>query len=133
MKIKYLTIILFFSLIQSLQSQTYYFQSHVEKVNLDNGSLRVLNSYSGQYRFEFEKPSDPQIKKLFTIYNPGQGYNSNWFGLLSDEGFLEKNNKIYKKSIYFDTENSSNVMVLIANDNSGIIIFKSDGTIHEYK
>lgn len=109
----------------------------MKKANVQTTSgyeQRIIGTYQGPYRFIFETPNDPQIKKLFTLLNPGQsnGPGLPWYGHIKDEGYLEKDGKLFKKSFYFDTDNEERVMVLIADDFSMIVIFKSDDTIWEY-
>jgi|GEM_PF-2275267 len=118
-------------------SQTYSYSKLVKKATVQTSSgyeERIIGTTQGSFRIVFETPNDPQIKKLFTILNPGQANAPGlpWFGLLQDKGYVEKNNKLLKKSLYFDTENNEKVLVLIADDYSQIIIFKSDDTIWEY-
>ena len=118
-------------------SQTYSYSKLVKKATVQTSSgyeERIIGTTQGSFRIVFETPNDPQIKKLFTILNPGQANSPGlpWFGLLQDKGYVEKNNKLLKKSLYFDTENNEKVLVLIADDYSQIIIFKSDDTIWEY-
>lgn len=117
--------------------QTYTYSKLVKKANVQTTSgyeQRIIGTYQGPYRFIFETPNDPQIKKLFTLLNPGQsnGPGLPWYGHIKDEGYLEKDGKLFKKSFYFDTDNEERVMVLIADDFSMIVIFKSDDTIWEY-
>ncbi len=68
------------------------------------------------------------------MLNPGQNNAPSlpWYGLLKEMGYVEKDGKLLKKNLYFDTQNSEQVLVLIADDYSLIVIFKSDDTIWEY-
>ena len=59
---------------------------------------------------------------------PGQS----WYGFLKDMGYIEKDNILYKKSIYYYTGDDEQVMVLISNDYNKIIIFNKDDTIWEF-
>jgi hypothetical protein len=118
-------------------SQTYSFSKLVKKASVQTSSgyeERIIGTTQGSFSIVFETPNDPQIKKLFTVLNPGQSNAPGlpWFGLLKDMGYVEKDNKLLKKSLYYDTENDKNVLVLIADDYSQIVIFKSDDTIWEY-
>jgi hypothetical protein len=118
-------------------SQTYSFSKLLVKANIEtvNGNeQRIIETKQGPFKFVFETPSDPSIKKLFTILNPGMTNRAGlpWFGLIEDTGYLEKNNILFKKSIYYDTKNDEKLLVLIANDKSIIVIFNSDNTIYEY-
>lgn len=118
-------------------SQTYSFSKLVKKANVETSTgtqERVLSSTQGPFRIIFETPNDPQIKRLFTILKPGQSNAPGlpWFGHLKDTGYGEKNGTVFKKSLYFDTENDENVLVLIAEDYSMLVIFKADDTIWEY-
>ena len=117
--------------------QTYSYAKKTVKASVEtvNGNeYRTLNVYKGPYRFVFETPNDPQIKKLFTLLMPGQdnGPGLPWYGLLKDSGFIEKNGVLYKKSMYYYTGNDEQVMVLISNDYNSIIIFNHDDTIWEF-
>jgi hypothetical protein len=96
--------------------------------------MRDIGSYQGPYRFVFETPNDPQIKRLFTLLNPGQnnGPGLPWYGLLKEQGYVEKDGKLLKKNLYYDTEHDEQVSILIADDYSLIVIFKSDDTIWEF-
>lgn len=130
-----LFILIFFS--TCLFGQTYSFSKLVKKANVQTSSgsqYRIIGTYQGPYRFIFETPSDPQIKRLFTLLNPGQenGPGLPWYGLLNEMGYAEKDGKLLKKYIYFDTEINDKVMVIIADDYSLIAIFKSDDTVWEY-
>ena len=118
-------------------SQTYSYSKLVKKASVQTSSgyeERIIGTTQGSFRIVFETPNDPQIKKLFTVLNPGQSNAPGlpWFGLLQDKGYVEKDNKLLKKSLYFDTENNEKVLVLIADDYSQVVIFKSDDTIWEY-
>ncbi|MDP3444760.1 MAG: hypothetical protein Q8T08_18030 [Ignavibacteria bacterium] len=134
-KLLFLLSLIFFSTVS--YSQTYYFSKLVKKANVQTSTgneQRTIGTTQGSFRIVFETPNDPQIKKLFTVLNPGQanGPGLPWFGLLKDMGFVEKDSKLLKKSLYHDTENDENVLVLIADDYSQIVIFKSDDTVWEY-
>ena len=118
-------------------SQTYSYSKLVKKASVQTSSgyeERIIGTTQGSFRIVFETPNDSQIKKLFTILNPGQANAPGlpWFGLLKDMGYVEKDNKLLKKSLYYDTENNEKVLVLIADDYSQVVIFKSDDTIWEY-
>ena len=118
-------------------SQTYLFNNLVKKaiVKTANGETqKVIGTYSGPYSFIFETPTDPSIKRLFTILNPGQinGPGIPWYGHIKDLGFVETEGITFQKSIYFDTNSSSDVLVFIALDYSKVIIFRNDQTIWEY-
>lgn len=120
----------------STYSQTYKFSKLTIMANVEtqNGtSNRVLDTKYGSYKIEFEYPSDPQIKKLFTVLEPGKDYNPNYYALIEDSGYVEKGSTIFQKSIYYDTQSSGPVQILTANDKSIIVIFKKDGKILEYK
>lgn len=118
-------------------SQTYTFSKLIKKASIETSSgteERILSTSQGPFRIIFETPNDPQIKKLFTILKPGQSNSPGlpWFGHIKDTGYGEKGNKVFKKSLYYDTENDENVLVLTAEDYSMIVIFKADDTIWEY-
>jgi hypothetical protein len=74
------------------------------------------------------------VKRLFTILQPGQsnGPGLPWYAQISEGGYLEKDGKLYKKYSFFDTEREERVPVLIAEDYSVIVIFRTDDTIWEY-
>lgn len=113
----------------------YYKKSVKAKVQTENGiEYRLINTYQGPYKFVFETPNDPQIKKLFTLLNPGQqnGPGLPWYGLLKDIGYIEKNGVLFKKSIYYSTADDEQIVVLISNDYFRIIIFNNDDTIWEF-
>src|SRR5690554_1480294 len=136
MKAKLLFLILTFLTTYSF-GQTYSFSKLVKKATVETSSgnqERIIGTYQGPYRFVFETPNDPQIKKLFTLLNPGQSNAPGlpWYGLLQEMGYVEKDGKLLKKNLYFDTQNNQRVLVLIADDYSHIVIFKSDDTIWEY-
>jgi len=136
MKAKLLFLILTFLTTYSF-GQTYSFSKLVKKATVETSSgnqERIIGTYQGPYRFVFETPNDPQIKKLFTLLNPGQSNAPGlpWYGLLKEMGYVEKDGKLLKKNLYFDTQNNQRVLVLIADDYSHIVIFKSDDTIWEY-
>jgi hypothetical protein len=136
MKAKFLFLILTFLTTYSF-GQTYSFSKLVKKATVETSSgnqERIIGTYQGPYRFVFETPNDPQIKKLFTLLNPGQNNAPGlpWYGLLKEMGYVEKDGKLLKKNLYLDTQNSEQVLVLIADDYSLIVIFKSDDTIWEY-
>lgn len=136
MKAKFLFLILTFLTTYSF-GQTYSFSKLVKKATVETSSgnqERIIGTYQGPYRFVFETPNDPQIKKLFTLLNPGQSNAPGlpWYGLLKEMGYVEKDGKLLKKNLYFDTQNNEQVLVLIADDYSLIVIFKSDDTIWEY-
>ena len=136
MKAKFLFLILTFLTTYSF-GQTYSFSKLVKKATVETSSgnqERTIGTYQGPYRFVFETPNDPQVKKLFTLLNPGQNNAPGlpWYGFLKEMGYVEKNGKLLKKNLYFDTQNSEQVLVLIADDYSLIVIFKSDDTIWEY-
>lgn len=137
MKAKLLTIYFLFLITAVAFGQTYSYNLKTVKalVQTSNGNeYRTLNTYQGPYRFAFEAPNDPQIKKLFTLLLPGQNIapGQSWYGLLQDSGYIEKDGVIYKKSIYYFTKNNERVMVMISNDYSRIIIFNNDDTIWEF-
>jgi hypothetical protein len=136
MKAKILFLILTFLTTYSF-GQTYSFSKLVKKATVETTSgnqERIIGTYQGPYRFVFETPNDPQIKKLFTLLNPGQNNAPGlpWYGLLKEMAYVEKDGKLLKKNLYFDTQNSEQVLVLIADDYSLIVISKSDDTIWEY-
>lgn len=136
MKAKFLFLILTFLTTYSF-GQTYSFSKLVKKATVETSSgnqERILGTYQGTYRFVFETPNDPQVKKLFTLLNPGQNNAPGlpWYGLLKEMGYVEKDGNLLKKNLYLDTQNSEQVLVLIADDYSLIVIFKSDDTIWEY-
>jgi len=136
METKFLFLILTFLTTYSF-GQTYSFSKLVKKATVQTSSgnqERIIGTYQGPYRFVFETPNDPQIKRLFTLLNPGQNNAPGlpWYGLLKEMGYVEKDGKLLKKNLYLDTENSEKVMVLISDDYSLIVIFKGDDTIWEY-
>lgn len=136
MKAKFLFLILTFLTTYSF-GQTYSFSKLVKKATVETSSgnqERIIGTYQGPYRFVFETPNDPQIKKLFTLLNPGQSNAPGlpWYGLLKEMNYVEKDGKLLKKNLYLDTQNNEQVLVLIADDYSLIVIFKSDDTIWEY-
>jgi hypothetical protein len=117
--------------------QTYSFSKLVKKatVQTSNGNeQRIIGTYQGPYRFVFETPSDPSIKRLFTLLSPGQsnGPGLPWYGLLKEMGYIEKDGLLMKKYLYANTGARENEMVIIAEDYSLIVIFKNDDTIFEY-
>jgi len=136
MKLKFLIVILSFVTTFSF-GQTYSFSKLVKKATVQTSTgnqERVIGTYQGPYNFLFESPNDPQIKRLFTILNPGQENAPGlpYYGLLKEMGYVEKAGKLLKKHLYFDTESNDQVMVLIADDYSLIVIFKKDDTTWEY-
>ena len=136
MKAKLSLIVLTF-LTTCLFGQTYSFSKLVKKASVQTSSgneSRVIGTYQGPFRFVFETPNDPQIKRLFTLLNPGEvdGPGMPFYGLLKEMGYVEKNGKLLKKYLYSDTESNENVLVLIADDYSLIVIFRKDNTILEF-
>jgi hypothetical protein len=136
MNAKFLTIVLTILTSYSF-GQTYSFSKLVKKATVQTSSgnqQRIIGTYQGPYTFEFETPSDPQIKRLFTLLNPGQDNSPGlpWYGLLKEQGYIEKDGKLLKKNLYFNTESNEKVMVLIADDYSLIVIIKNDDTIWEF-
>ncbi len=136
MKRKILTLVLIIITSYSY-GQTYSFSKLIKKATVQTSSgsqQRVIGTYQGPYQFIFETPSDPQIKRLFTLLNPGQvnAPGLSWYGLLKEQGYIEKDGKLLKKNLYSDTGNNEQVMVLIADDYSIIVILKSDDTIWEF-
>ena len=136
MKLKFLILILSFVTTFSF-GQTYSFSKLVKNATVQTSTgnqERVIGTYQGPYNFLFESPNDPQIKRLFTILNPGQENAAGlpYYGLLKEMGYVEKAGKLLKKYLYLDTESNDQVMVLIADDYSLIVIFKKDDTTWEY-
>lgn len=136
MKIKFLILILSFVTTFSF-GQTYSFSKLVKKATVQTSTgnqQRVIGTYQGPYKFLFETPNDPQIKRLFTLLNPGQENTPGlpYYGLLKEMEYIEKDGKLLKKHLYFNTESNEQVMVLIADDYSLIVIFKKDDTTWEY-
>lgn len=128
------TLVVLFATISYSQTYTFSKLKVLANVETTNGNVqRVIDTKQGTFKFKFETPSDPTIKKLFTILNPGMTYNPNYYVLLEDSGYIESNNVLFQKSMYYSTENDNNVPVLFAKDKSIIVIFKSDNTINEYK
>lgn len=128
---------LFLSIAFNSFGQTYSFSKMVKKatVQTSNGNeQRIIGTYQGPYRFVFETPSDPSIKRLFTLLSPGQsnGPGLPWYGLLKEMGYIEKDGLLMKKYLYANTGSRENEMVIIAEDYSLIVIFKNDDTINEY-
>jgi hypothetical protein len=118
-------------------SQTYTFSKLVKKASVETSSgtqERILSTTQGPFRIIFETPNDPQMKRLFTVLKPGQSNAPGlpWFGHIKDTGYGEKGSTVFKKSLYYDTENDENILVLIAEDYSMLVIFKADDTIWEY-
>jgi|SRR5579875_3768527 len=131
------SILLLFILINcTVYSQTYSFSKLVKKASVQTSTgkqLRIIGSYDGPYQFIFETPSDPQIKRLFTLVSPGErSLTAPWFGLLKEMGYVEKNGKLLKQFLYLDTQNNEQVLVMITDDYSQIVIFKKDDTIWEF-
>ena len=128
---------LFFMFLIKAYGQTYSFSTKVKKASVQTSTgyeQRVIARYSGPYRFVFETPNDPSTKKLFTLLYPGQedAPGLPWYGYLKEMGYLEKDGKLLKKYLYYYTGSDENVMVLIAEDYSLIVIFRKDETIEEY-
>lgn len=118
-------------------SQTYSYSKKVVKASVQtfNGSeYRVIDTFTGPYSFVFQTPRDPSVKRLFTLLRPNEenGPGKFWYGHLKDVGYIERNGIMYKKSIYFDTGSNEQVLVLISNDYSSIVLFRSDDTIWEF-
>ena len=137
MKLKASILLLSILISSVVFSQTYSFSKLVKKANVQTASgnqLRIISTTEGPYRFIFETPSDPQMKRLFTLLVPGQNNAPGlpWFGLLKEMGYAEKDGKLLKKYLYFDTENDARVLVMIADDYSLMVIFKNDETIWEF-
>jgi hypothetical protein len=134
---KHIFLIIFIGISVFSNGQTYSFSKLVKKATVQTSSgnqQRTIGTYQGPYKFVFESPNDPQIKRLFTLLNPGQanGPGLPWYGLLKEMGYLEKDDKLLKKYLYFDTDNKEQVMVLIADDYSQIVIFRNDDTFWEF-
>ena len=47
-------------------------------------------------------------------------------------GYIEKDDKLLKKNLFLDSQNNEQVMVLIADDYSMIVIFKRVDTTWEF-
>jgi hypothetical protein len=137
MKAKLFLLGLFAVLSTSVFAQTYSFSRLIRKANVQTVSgskYRTLGTTEGNFRFVFETPRDRSVKRLFTILQPGQanGPGLPWYAQISESGYLEKDGKLYKKYSFFDTEREERVPVLIAEDYSVIVIFRTDDTIWEY-
>lgn len=133
MKTTYFIFLFFISSISFGQTYSYSLKTVKANVQTSNGNeYRVLNRYSGPYRFVFETPRNE--KKLFTLLRPDENIapGQPWYSLLKDMGYIEKDNILYKKSIYYYTGDDEQVMVLISNDYNKIIIFNKDDTIWEF-
>lgn len=138
MKKIYLFVLILISFTIKSYGQTYSFSKLVKMATVQTShgdEQRIIGTFQGPYRFVFETPSGPAVKRLFTPLLPGQrnGPGLPWYGLLQDYGYIEKNGLLMKKQLYFSTDNQENEMVLIAEDYSLIVIFKSDRTIYEYQ
>ncbi len=137
MKHIFLFLLLFIGFSAFSFGQTYTFSKLVKKATVQTSSgdqQRTIGTYQGPYKFVFESPNDPQIKRLFTLLNPGQanGPGLPWYGLLKEMGYVEKDGKLLKKYLYLDTDKNEQVMILIADDYSQIVLFRSDDTIWEF-
>jgi len=124
-------------IINCINAQTYSYSKLIKKANIETStgkSFRTLGAYSGPYKFIFETPTDHSIKRLFTLLYPGQsnGPGMPYYGQLQDLGYIEKNEVLYKKYLYYDTDTKSDVLVLIADDYSSIVIFKSNHEVLEF-
>lgn len=118
-------------------SQTYRYSTKTIKalVQTSNGNQqRIIGKYSGPYIFKFENPNDYQIKRIFTLMSPGQydELTAPWYGLLKEMGYVEKEGVTFKKYLYTDTESGENVLVLLPDDYSMIVIFRKDDTVWEF-
>lgn len=116
-------------------SQTHYFSKLVVRANVEtsNGSdQRIIETKEGTFKFKFEK-SNANGKTLFTILNPGMDYNPHYYNLVEEKGFVENNNTLFERGLYYSTEHESGVVVLVARDKSKIVIFKPNNIIEEYK
>jgi len=136
MKVKFLLLILTFLTNYSF-GQTYSFSKLVKKVTVETTTgkqQRIIGTYAGPYKFLFETPDDPQVKRVFTLLVPGQDNSPGlpYYALLKEMGYLEKDGKLLKKNLYYYTGSDDKVMVLIAEDYSLIVLLKSDDTIWEY-
>ena len=134
---KFLLITGFLLITEISFAQTFTFSKLVKRASVQTSSgyqQRIIGTYDGPYKFVFESPNDPQIKRLFTLLNPGQ-YNEAglpWYGLLKEMGYIEKGGILLKKYLYAYTGNSEKVTVLIAENYSLIVLIKNDDTIEEY-
>nr|AUN37892.1 hypothetical protein [uncultured bacterium] len=135
MKIK-LLILLFLIFISSISfGQTYSYSKKTVKVivqSIIGNEYRELTTSAGPYRFVFETPH--KGKKLFILLKPNEkmSLGKSWYEFLKDDGFIEMNKILYKKSIYYYTETDEQVTVLISKDSNSIIIFNDDDTIWEF-
>jgi len=133
MKMKLLLLSLLFFSITSF-SQNYSFSKLVIRANVETSSgneQRVIETKQGTFKFKFEK-SGVNNKTLFTILNPGMNYNPDYYNLIEEKGYVEKNNILFERGFYYSTEYETGVIVLIAKDKSIIVIFKPNNIVEEY-
>ena len=130
MKLKLFTIVLFVGI--ALFGQTYSF-SKLTKKDISGSQERIEGSYSGPYQFVFENINSSR-DKLFTLLAPGQNNAPGlpWFGILTDEGYIDFKGKSSINSIYYYTKTNEKVRVIQANDFSFIAIIWSNGKVWEY-
>jgi hypothetical protein len=130
----YLTVAFAFNYVNA---QTYSYAKLTKKANVETSTgknIKTIGTYSGPYTFIFETPTDPSMERLFTLLKPGQsnGPGLPFYGQLQDLGYIEKNEILFKKYLYYDTESKNDVLVLIAENYSSIVIFKSNHEILEF-
>lgn len=118
-------------------SQTYKFSKLVKKANVQTSTgneFKVISTAEGPFQIVFKPQTDLQNRMSFRILNPGQTQETGapWFGQLRDIGYVEKDSTLFKKCLYFEEETMQSILVLIAEDYSKIVIFKSDRSIWEY-
>lgn len=135
MKVLFTITVLFLSL-SSVYSQTYYFSELTVSANVETSrgtENRVIDEKKGPFKFVFETSSASYVDKLFTVYEPGMEYNPNYFTLVENQGYKDFGGVLFKECYYYSTKSETGILVLIANDNSRIVIYEADSTIYDYK
>ncbi|RLJ33811.1 hypothetical protein CLU97_3299 [Chryseobacterium sp. 7] len=115
-------------------SQNYYFSHRKESIKYTDSygqtQYKTIADEVSNYKFYFEVSTDGRATQLFTVYNNGQ--EAYWAAELKKSGYKEISGKIFKQSLYYNTNSKENIYVFISQDYKKIIVMSNDGIAEYY-
>lgn len=130
----YIYIIILLVISNVCYSQTYIFSQKEEAIHYTNSQgekkYKTTSTVKGTYKIKFDL-GDGGRTQLFTVYN--NGVEDEWFGILEKLGNIEMQGTIFSKSNYAATKSNEIVTVLLAIDQTSMIIIFPDKLVEYSK
>ena len=108
-----------------------YLKTHIVVNSNGSEKVKLIDSSIGNFKFEtVEKDKNLLIILDMSKTRPFETWQ--WYKWKKDEGYIERNNKYFKKSLRLNVEKNTEAYFFYAVDSSSVLIFCADDTVLEY-